>query len=73
MKKSYADMDSLEEVHAIKEELSREFPTAKAFGEYLRNMAPLNPPRKSPRKGRRTSMSANNRAAPRHRKTTIHA
>jgi len=29
-------MDSLEEVRAIKEELSREFPTAQAFGEYLR-------------------------------------
>ncbi len=39
-KKSYADMDPLEEIRAIKEEMSREFPTAKALGEYLRKKHP---------------------------------
>ncbi len=34
-KKSYADMDPLEEVRAIKEEISREFKTVHAYGEYL--------------------------------------
>ena len=72
MKKNYADMDSLEEVRAIKEELSREFPTAEALGEYLRKMYPMNPPPKPPRKGHRTSAKANGRPAPRHRKPAIH-
>jgi len=73
MKKNYADMDSLEEVHAIKEELSREFPTAEAFGEYLRSMVPMNPPRKPSRNGRRTSAKAKTRPALPRRKTAVHA
>jgi hypothetical protein len=40
MKKSYADMDPLEEVRAIKEEISREFKTVHAYGEYLREKYP---------------------------------
>jgi len=68
MKKNYADMDSLEEVRAIKEELSREFPTAQAFGEYLRKVPPLNPPQELRRKSRRASTKANGRPALRQRK-----
>ena len=73
MKKNYANMDSLEEVHAIKEELSREFPTAQAFGEYLRNMVPLNPPRKPSRNSRRTSTKAKAHPATPRRKSAVHA
>ena len=71
MKKNYADMDSLEEVRVIKEELSREFPTAQAFGEYLRKMPPLNPPQKSLRKNRRTSSAKS--PAPHRRSAKAHA
>ncbi len=39
-KKSYADMDPLEEIQAIKEEISREFGTVSAYGEYLRKKYP---------------------------------
>ncbi len=35
-KKSYADMDPLEEIRAIKEEIGREFTTVHAYSEYLR-------------------------------------
>lgn len=37
MKKKYADMDPLEEIRAIREEIGREFKSALALGEYLRN------------------------------------
>jgi len=73
MKKNYADMDSLEEVRAIKEELSREFPTVEALGEYLRKMYPMNLPPKPPRQTRRGSPKINGRSMPRHRKATVHA
>ncbi len=39
-KKSYADMDPLEEIRAIKEEISREFKTPGAYIEYLRKKYP---------------------------------
>ena len=64
MKKKYADMDPIEEIRAIREELSREFPTAKALGEYLRKNYPTNPSVKSPRKGRRASVKTKGRSAP---------
>jgi len=38
MKTNYADMDLLEEIHAVRDELSRRFPTAKAFGDHVRKM-----------------------------------
>ncbi|MCL2646236.1 MAG: hypothetical protein FWD61_04415 [Phycisphaerales bacterium] len=40
MKKFYADMDPLEEVRAIREEISREFKTIHDLGEYLREKHP---------------------------------
>jgi hypothetical protein len=39
-KKSYADMDPLEEIRAIREEISREFKTLSAYGDYLRKKYP---------------------------------
>ncbi|MCL2640286.1 MAG: hypothetical protein FWD53_05530 [Phycisphaerales bacterium] len=55
MKKSYADMDPLEEVRAIREEISREFKTIHDLGEYLRKKHPdNNPPPKSLPRCRRT-------------------
>jgi len=73
MKKNYADMDSLEEVRAIKEELSREFPTVEALGEYLRKMYPMNLPPKPPCKGHRASAKTHGRPAPHRRSTAAHA
>jgi len=73
MKKKYADMDSLEEVRAIKEELAREFPTAQAFGEYLRKNYPMKSTPKAPCSGRRTASKAGKRPASRRRKTAVHA
>jgi len=75
MKKNYADMDPIEEIRAIREELSREFPTTKALCDYLRQNYPgTNPPAEPQRKGRRVSAKAkaNARPAVRHRKTTTH-
>ena len=75
MKKNYADMDPIEEIRAIREELSREFPTAKALGDYLRaNFSAANPPMAPQRKGRRTSTKAKVSARPalRHRKAPTH-
>lgn len=40
MKKKYSDMDPLEEIRAIREEISREFKTVSAYGEYLRKKYP---------------------------------
>lgn len=36
MKKKYADMDPLEEIRAIREEISGEFKTIRELGDYLR-------------------------------------
>jgi len=75
MKKNYADMDPIEEIRAIREELSREFPTAKAYGDYLRQKYPIkNPPASPPRKGRPASAKgkANARPAVRQRKSAVH-
>jgi hypothetical protein len=68
MKKSYADMDPTEEMRAIKEELSREFPTARAFGDYVRSKYPMNPSPESPRGRRRTVAESGERPASRRRK-----
>jgi hypothetical protein len=35
MKKKYADMDPMEEIRAIREEISAEFKSVSAYGEYL--------------------------------------
>ncbi len=59
-KKPYSDMDPLEEIRAIKEEMSREFPTAKALGEYLRNKYPdKDAQAESPDKKRRSAGKRN--------------
>ena len=73
MKKNYADMDPTEEMRAIKEELSREFPTAKAFGEYVRSQYPMNPPSKPSRSSGRTPPKAAPRSVARRRKSAVHA
>ena len=70
MKKKYADMDPVEEIRAIREELSREFPTVKELCEYVQKQYSMNPPPKSPRKGRRTSTTAKARAVPYRRDNT---
>ena len=77
-KKSYADMDPIEEIRAIRAELSRRFPTMKALGDYLRAKYPDSDPTLKPEpKGRRASAKpetrANARPAVRQRKATAHA
>ena len=78
VKKSYADMDPIEEIRAIREELSREFPTGKALGDYLRAKYPeTDPTRKPESKKHRASAKpktrANTRPAMRQRKAAVHA
>ena len=76
MKKSYADMDPIEEIRAIREELSREFPTTKALCDYLRaNSSVANPMPEPQCKDRRASAKtrANTRPAIRQRKMATHA
>ena len=74
MKKNYADMDPLEEIRAIREEISRKFKSVEAYGEYLQRMYPMNPPPEPQRKGGRnsTKSKANARPAARHRKAAAH-
>ncbi|MCL2701635.1 MAG: hypothetical protein FWE88_08070 [Phycisphaerae bacterium] len=77
MKKKYADMDPIEELRAIREELSREFPTTKALCDYFRKNFPVTnpaPPAPTQRKGQRTSAKAkpNTRPAARRRKSAAH-
>ena len=74
-KKSYADMDPLEEIRAIREELNREFPTVEAFGDYLRANFPLARPTPEPQPKNRAASArpktrANIRPATSLRKTT---
>jgi len=82
VKKSYADMDPIEEIRAVREELSREFPTAKALREYLWKHYPGSRPTPMPEsepepKNRRapakSKTRANTRSAMRQRKTVAHA
>jgi len=76
VKKNYADMDPLEEIRAIREELSREFPTAKAYCEYLWKHYPSSRPTPEPQpKNQRASTRtrANARPAMRRQKATTHA
>ena len=82
VKKPYADMDPIEEIRAVREELSREFPTAKALREYLWEHYPSSRPTPEPqpeplRKGRRSSAKAkarpNTRPALRQRKSAVPA
>ncbi len=40
MKKKYADMDPMEEIRAIREEISAEFKSVSAYGEYLQEKYP---------------------------------
>jgi len=75
MKKSYADMDPIEEIRAIRAELNREFPTVEALCDYLRANFPMKkPPMEPPRKGRRASTKTTTNAQPamRQRKSTAH-
>ena len=74
MKKNYADMEPLEEIRAIREEISRKFKTVEAYGDYLQKMYPMNPPPEPQRKNRRSSTKtkASGRPALRHRKATAH-
>ena len=48
MKKNYADMDPLEEIRAIREEISKEFATMRSYGEFLRKNYPTAPSAASP-------------------------
>jgi len=73
MKKSYADMDPIEEIRAIRTELNREFPTVEALGDYLRKHYPVaNPPPSPPRRKVSTKTNANTRPALRQRKSKAH-
>ena len=75
MKKKYADMDPIEEIRAIRAELSRRFKTPSALCEYLRQRYPdTNPPAEPRRKGRRASRKtkANARPAVRQQKSAAH-
>ena len=76
MKKNYADMDPIEEIRAIRTELSRKFPTTRALWEHLWKNYPnsVSPP-PSPRKGRRAPTKAKTNARPvlRQRKTAAHS
>jgi len=77
-KKSYADMDPIEEIRAIRAELSRRFPTMKALGDYLRAKYPDSDPTLTPQpKGRQAPAKlktrANTRPAMRQRKAAVHA
>lgn len=73
MRKNYADMDPTEEMRAVKEELSREFPTAKAFGEYVRSRYPLNSPPEPSRNLHQVSAKTGKRLTSRRRKALTHA
>jgi len=48
VKKNYADMDPLEEIQTIKREISRRFPTVKAYCDYLRAKYPDTAPSRQP-------------------------
>jgi len=74
-KKNYSDMDPLEEVRAVREEISREFPSLRDLGEFLRKKYPTPSSPESSRKGRRDSArsSADKRLAMRRTKTATHA
>jgi len=76
MKKNYADMDPIEEIRAIRAELSRRFKTPSALCEYARQRYyDTNPPPSPPRKTRRVSTKAKTNARPalRRRKSEAHA
>jgi len=80
VKKNYADMDPIEEVRAVREKISREFPTVKAYCDYLRAKYPAaNPPapqeplRKDRRSSEKVKARPNARPAMRQRKAAAHA
>jgi len=62
MKKNYADMDPIEEIRAIREELSRRFKTPSALCEYARKHYPVAPSPEPQHKGRRASAKSKTRA-----------
>jgi len=77
MKKNYADMDPLEEIQTIKKEISRRFPTVKAYCDYLRAKYPdtdptVKPQPKSQRTTAKPKTKANARPDLRQQKTTAH-
>jgi len=65
MKKKYADMDPIEELRAVRAELSRKFPTAKAFCEHLWKKYPgsVPPPGPWPKPDPQTLMEEKNEVA----------
>jgi len=78
VKKNYADMDPLEEIQTIKREISRRFPTVKAYCDYLRAKYPdadptLKPEPKSRQAPAKPKTRANTRSAMRQRKAAVHA
>jgi len=74
MKKSYADMDPVEEIRAIRKEIMRKYKTVEAYCDYLMKAYPLNPPAEPQPKSRRASANAkaNTRPALRQRKSADH-
>ena len=79
VKKPYADMDPIEEIRAVREELSREFPTAKSLREYLWKHYPGSRPTpvpapkpKSHRASAKSKTKTNAHPAMRQRKTAAH-
>ena len=75
VKKTYADMDPIEEIRAVREKISRRFKTASDLCAYLRKHYPDGPPTPEPQqKSRRTSTKtrANARPAMRRRKSAAH-
>ena len=80
MKKSDPDADPIvEEIRSVRADISRRFPTMKAYGDYLREKYPnFGLKSEPPQKGRRasTKTKANTRTtartAPRQRKSAAH-
>jgi len=73
MNKKYADMDPIEEIRAIRAELSRRFKSPSALCEYARKQFPdTNPSAEPSRKSHRVSpkAQANTRPAMRRRKAS---
>jgi len=73
MKKKYAEMEPLEEIHAIRDELVREFRTIGAICDHLDERQALKPSAKPPRGGRRDAAETEKQSAPRRRGIPAHA
>ena len=73
MKKNYADMNPLEEIRAIREEISGEFKSISDLGEYLRKNHPLKSSPKTAYNGCHVAAKVGKRPASRRRKAVAHA